>query len=1081
MIVQHHKERREQYSQILSTISKRKTPKLEASTFAITTRSGISTRDPPFPAPPRPATENFIERETEKEGLKGAKPNITHRPAPRPSILYPPSKTSNLPFPSRLKKQKKDDEDERLLSIFKQIHINLPFLEPMIHMAKGAKVLKDLLSHKEKLEKAASSVKLSEECSAIIQRRASINLMPHSLFRTLGISKLKPTKRSIQLADRSIKYPMGVCENLLVKVGKFIFPVDFVILKMDEDELVLIILGQPFLATARAMIDVHEGKLTLRVGNETITFNIGKSMKSKHFCDDYLYCADHTAKLMQEQWVDTVNHDGKWTKEDEKEDSNKVLAVSFYPRTEPVEPLEWKAPNNRLEPSNVEPPKLELKELPEHIEYAFLQEDNQLPVVISSALSTDEKTRLLEVLRNHKWAIAWSIADIKGTDSPFCTHKILMEDEFKPSVQPQRWVNPNIKEVVPKKGGMTIVKKEKDEIIPQRTITGWCMCIDYRCVIKPLLSLDILLPSIRFPYTVKVIEQPMARSGTDLKMAKLLASVAICQIWGCYTGGIDCLPIATIFEELVRMGIPIPSNDPLLSGKERMQLTKLMILCTNLQKQVLDLEKAKGPPSKGDCKDSLDAQEDASNQRRSFKYIDKDTKVSLVDEIQGRTNNAEMFDTDDLHGDEVIVDMAVAEKQEQSAKIDEITLAQTLIEIKAAPLPSEFRTTTSSPQASQPSKTKDKGKAIMINQKLQAKLIEEERLTRKKEEEANIALIESWENTQAMMEADRLLAERLQTREQEELTDEEKAKLFMEFMEKRREKKIGYSISTKKTNRPPTKTKKRNKMSIYLKHIGNEERKFFFVGYTYRGSKICGKVEDESISKKIENEEVEVYKEAELKEHMVKGIDREDLQTLWKLVKTKHGDTRPKDEHERVLWGPVLGYDRLVFRAKVIKNQRNEIRDAKNESHIKTLETYHANEDVRICFDKRGMLNPHYIRPFKICARARTVAIRLELPDQLSRVYSTFHVSNLKKCLPDETLGIPLDEIQIDDKLHFVEEPIEIMDREVKRLKQIRIHYVKVRWNSRRGPELTWEREDRFQKKYPHLIANFAPSLNATT
>ncbi|GKC96248.1 hypothetical protein Tco_1161690, partial [Tanacetum coccineum] len=112
---------------------------------------------------------------------------------------------------------------------------------------------------------------------------------------------------------------------------------------------------------------------------------------------------------------------------------------------------------------------------------------------------------------------------------------------------------------------------------------------------------------------------------------------------------------------------------------------------------------------------------------------------------------------------------------------------------------------------------------------------------------------------------------------------------------------------------------------------------------------------------------------------------------------------------------------------------------------------------------------------------ARTVAIRLELPDQLSRVYSTFHVSNLKKCLPDETLGIPLDEIQIDDKLHFVEEPIEIMDREVKRLKQIRIHYVKVRWNSRRGPELTWEREDRFQKKYPHLIANFAPSLNATT
>ncbi|GJY76518.1 DNA-directed DNA polymerase [Tanacetum coccineum] len=254
---------------------------------------------------------------------------------------------------------------------------------------------------------------------------------------------------SIQLADRSIKYPIGVCETLLVKISKFIFPVDFVVLEMDEDELVLIILGRPFLATVRAVIEVHEGKLSLRVGSETVTFNIGKSMKSKHSRDDYLYCADHTAKLVQEQWVDTVNHDGKWTDEEE-DDSNEVLIVSFDPRTEPVEPLEWKALENRLKPSSVEPPKLELKELPEHLEYAFLQENNQLPVVISSALSTVEKVRLLEVLRNHKGAIAWSIADIKEIDSSFCTHKILMEDEFKPSVQPQRRVNPNIKEVVKK-------------------------------------------------------------------------------------------------------------------------------------------------------------------------------------------------------------------------------------------------------------------------------------------------------------------------------------------------------------------------------------------------------------------------------------------------------------------------------------------------------------------------------------------------------------------------------------------------------------------------------------------------------
>ncbi|GJU64501.1 reverse transcriptase domain-containing protein [Tanacetum coccineum] len=348
----------------------------------------ISTQDPPFLALPQPATDNFTEGETEKGGPEGAEPSIIQEPAPQPSILYQPSKSSNLPFPSRLKKQKKDDEDERFLSIFKQIHINLPFVEAMIHMPRGAKVLKDLLSYKEKLEKAASSVKLSEECSAIIQRSlpqkegdpgsftlscligplaiknaltdlgASINIMPHSLFRRLGISKLKPTQ-------------------------------------MKE----------------------------------------------------------------------------------ERDDPNEVLAVSFYLRTEPVEPLEWKASENRLKPSRMEPPKLELKELPKHLKYAFLQENNQLPVVISSALSTVEKTRLLEVLRNHKGAIAWSIADIKGTDSSFCTYKILMEDEFKPSVQPQRRVSPV--QVVPKKGGMTVVKNEKDELIPQGTVTGWRVCIDY--------------------------------------------------------------------------------------------------------------------------------------------------------------------------------------------------------------------------------------------------------------------------------------------------------------------------------------------------------------------------------------------------------------------------------------------------------------------------------------------------------------------------------------------------------------------------------------------------------------------------
>ncbi|GJZ36113.1 putative reverse transcriptase domain-containing protein [Tanacetum coccineum] len=132
-------------------------------------------------------------------------------------------------------------------------------------------------------------------------------------------------------------------------------------------------------------------------------------------------------------------------------------------------------------------------------------------------------------------------------------------------------------------------------------------------------------------------------------------------------------------------------------------------------------------------------------------------------------------------------------------------------------------------------------------------------------------------------------------------------------------------------------------------------------------------------------------------------------------------------------------------------------------------------------FGKRGKLNPRYVVPFKVLEKVGSIVYKLELLEELSRVHNTFHVSNLKKCYVGEPLAVPLDGHHFDDKLQFVEEPVKIMDREVKQLRQSCVSIVKVRWNSRRGPVFTWEREDQFRKKYPHLFTKIAPSSSAAS
>ncbi|PIN19118.1 hypothetical protein CDL12_08207 [Handroanthus impetiginosus] len=348
----------------------------------------------------------------------------------------------------RLQKLKLEKQFLKFLEVFKKLHINIPFAEALEQIPSYVKFMKDILSKKRRLGDY-ETVTLTEECSAIIQNKLppklkdpgsftipctigthfsgralcdlgdSINLMPYSIYCTLGLGEAKPTSITLQLADRSLTYPKGIIEDILVKVDKFIFPADFVVLDMEVDIEVPIILGRPFLATGRTLIDVKKGELTMRVQDQQITFNVFKAMNFPNESDECFAVSlfDNFAgnESIAEKPLDPLERAllDLLDKENEEDcEVVKTLDASKYFKSRGVESLERTAPSKVLKPSIEEPPTLELKPLPCHLCYAYLGESDTLPVIISSSLSDLQVEKLLRVLRNHKGAIGWTIADI---------------------------------------------------------------------------------------------------------------------------------------------------------------------------------------------------------------------------------------------------------------------------------------------------------------------------------------------------------------------------------------------------------------------------------------------------------------------------------------------------------------------------------------------------------------------------------------------------------------------------------------------------------------------------------------------
>ena len=463
---------------------------------------------------------------------------------------------SNLPvpYPQRLKKQKLDKQFTKFMDVFKKLHINIPFADALEQMPSYVKFMKDILSQKRRLVDF-ETVNLTEECSAILQRNlpqklkdpgsftipstignaiferalcdlgASINLMPLSIFKRLGLGEACPTTVTLQLADRSLEHLRGVIEDVLVKVDKFIFPAYFIMLDMEEDKEIPIILGRPFLATGRAMIDVQRGELKLRVQEDEVKFNVFKAVRHPVESDTCIMAEIVEAIVSSQSGLtdpleaSLIENDSENLSE-EAEEYVKWMDSFGHNRRKYFESLGEGA--RTPVPSVEQPPKMEQKPLPSHLKYAYLGVASTLPVIISASLTELEEEKLLRVLRDHRNALGWSLADLKGIRPSMCMHCILLEEGYKPLVEAQRRLNPTMKEVVrkevlkwldigviypisdsawvspvqvvPKKGGTTVIRTENNILLPSRTVTGWKICIDYRKLNKAIRKDHFPLP-----------------------------------------------------------------------------------------------------------------------------------------------------------------------------------------------------------------------------------------------------------------------------------------------------------------------------------------------------------------------------------------------------------------------------------------------------------------------------------------------------------------------------------------------------------------------------------------------------------
>ncbi|CAN6583725.1 unnamed protein product [Malus baccata var. baccata] len=514
-------------------------------------------------------------------------PNLSHKGKNVSNSVHTNVFPSNVPFPSRFMQTKKEEAEKDILETFRKVQVNIPLLDAIKQVPRYAKFLKELCTTRKRMA-TKEVVKVGENVSAILQRKlppkckdpgsftipcvigntrfesamldlgASINVMPYSIYASMNLGALKNDG-----------------------VNHLVFPADFYVLKMDESDhapSLPILLGRPFMKTARTKIDVYSGTLSMEFDGEVVNFNLSDSIKypsEDHSC----FSIDIIDSLAQ-GYLDDLNDDalekvitrGMELKTEGADSSvthgihglghavppneeiiEVVAALESSPKLDGKYTTRESIPisTNKLLPSIIQAPILELKSLPSHLKYIFLGENETLPAIISSSLTAQEEEKLLRVLKEFKSALGWTLADIKGISPTTCMHHIFLEEGAKPTREAQRRLNPPMMEVVkkeiiklldcgviypisnsrwvspvqcvPKKSGVTVVANAENELVPQRIQTGWRVCIDYRKLNTttrndhfPLPFIDQMLERLagfyrRFIKDFSKIAQPLCR------------------------------------------------------------------------------------------------------------------------------------------------------------------------------------------------------------------------------------------------------------------------------------------------------------------------------------------------------------------------------------------------------------------------------------------------------------------------------------------------------------------------------------------------------------------------------------------